>query len=380
MGVGRKVAVAVMALGAAASAVACSSSSPTSSAQNNASSTSTATLSVPASLEAQAKANPLSPYPSQSTSVATVTIGQSVPTMSFAPLEIARAMNFFGYLGVKVNYSTLQSGTAMQEAVVGGSINVGSDASTDVAEMISKGLPGEAIANVMPMTLQVCVNKSWAQQHGLSPSQPLKQRIAGLKDATFGITGPGSLSDAAGRWLVKTYGGASNATSISVGSSSLAPSVDADKIQAFLQSAPTCEETSSGEVLVNPSEVPEWKNYANEVLFTTKSYASSNAPALTRVATAVNMGAEFIAQHPAQAIKMLEKLYPTVSPSTISAAFKAGIQPSLAANVDFTAAMWQNVNAILVGGGTISKPISTAPNTSWTNQYIDAAAKAATVY
>jgi ABC-type nitrate/sulfonate/bicarbonate transport system substrate-binding protein len=289
-------------------------------------------------------------------------------------------MNFFGYLGVKVNYSTLQSGTAMQEAVVGGSINVGSDASTDVAEMISKGLPGEAIANVMPMTLQVCVNKSWAQQHGLSPSQPLKQRIAGLKDATFGITGPGSLSDAAGRWLVKTYGGASNATSISVGSSSLAPSVDADKIQAFLQSAPTCEETSSGEVLVNPSEVPEWKNYANEVLFTTKSYASSNAPALTRVATAVNMGAEFIAQHPAQAIKMLEKLYPTVSPSTISAAFKAGIQPSLAANVDFTAAMWQNVNAILVGGGTISKPISTAPNTSWTNQYIDAAAKAATVY
>ncbi|HEY6496078.1 MAG TPA: ABC transporter substrate-binding protein [Trebonia sp.] len=312
--------------------------------------------------------------------MATVTIGQSVPTLSFAPLEIAKAMNFFGYLGVKVNYSTLQSGTAMQEAVVGGSINIGADASTDVAEMIAKGLPGEAIANVMPMTLQVCVNKAWAQQHGLSVSQPLAQRVAGLKSATFGITGPGSLSDAAGRWLVDKYAGISDPTSISVGSSSLAPSVDADKIQAFLQSAPTCEETSNGEVLVNPSEVPEWKDYANEVLFTTKSYASGNAAAVTRVATAVDMGAKFIAQHPEQATQLLAKLYPTMTPSAVAAAFKAGIQPSLAPDVDFTAAMWQNVNTILVGGGTISKAISTAPNTSWTNQYIDASAAAATVY
>ena len=117
-----------------------------------------------------------------------------------------------------------------------------------------------------------------------------------------------------------------------------------------------------------------------EVLFTTKSYASGNAAAVTRVATAVDMGAKFIAQHPEQATQLLAKLYPTMAPSAVAAAFKAGIQPSLAPNVEFTAAMWQNVNTILLGGGTISKAISTAPNTSWTNQYIDASAKAATVY
>lgn len=380
MGVGRKVAIAAMAFGTAVAAAACSSSSSSESPSAGSSQAAAAatSISVPASLAAKAKANPLAPYPSQSNTVATVTIGQSVPTMSFAPLEIAKAMNFFGYLGVKVNYSTLQSGTAMQEAVVGGSINIGADASTDVAEMIAKGLPGEAIANVMPMTLQVCVNKSWAQQHGLSASQPLKQKVAGLKGATFGITGPGALSDAAGRWLVKTYAGISDPTSISVGSSSLAPSVDANKIQAFLQSAPTCAEASGGEVLVNPSEVPQWKNYANEVLFTTKTYASGNAAAVARVATAVDMGDKFIAAHPQQAIALLEKLYPTQSPSAIAAAFKTGIQPSVAKNPDFTSAMWQNVNSILVGGGTISSPISTAPNTSWTNQYIDD--KVATVY
>lgn len=377
MGVGRRFAIAAMALGASVSAAACGTSGSSQSSQGAA----TVPLTVPSSLAAKAKAHPVSPYPSQSNSVGTVTIGQSVPTMSFAPLEIAKAMNFFGYLGVKVNYSTLQSGTAMQEAVVGGSINVGADASTDVAEMIAKGLPGEAIANVMPMTLQVCVNKTWAQQHGLSPSQPLKPRIAGLKGAAFGITGPGALSDAAGRWLVKTYGGIdpdSGITSITVGSSSLAPSVDSNKIQAFLQSAPTCEETSNGEVLVNPSEIPQWKDYANEVLFTTKSYANSHAAELTRVATAVDMGAKFIAAHPQQAIQMLEKLYPSMNPNTIAAAFKSGIQPSAVPNVTFNASMWQNVNSVLVDGGTISKPISTSPNTSWTNQYIDA--KVATVY
>lgn len=374
----RRAAFAAAALGALVLA-GCGASSSTSTSSTSSASTAAVPSGalVPASLAAEAKAHPLSPYPTQRTSLPTVTIGQSVPSLSFAPLDIAEAMNFFGYLGVPVKYDTLQSGATMQEAVVGGSIAIGADASSDVSEMNTKGISGVAIADIMPMTAQVCVNKTWIRQHGLSASQSVTQRAKGMKGAAFGITGPGALTDAAARWLVKDYGGINPDTginAITVGFSSLAPSLDANKIQAFVASPPACELTTQGEVLINPSQVPQWKDYTNEVLFTTKSYAASNPDITTRIATAADMGAEFIFAHPAKAVELMEKLYPTTNPSLIAAAFQQGILPVAKNTVAFTPSMWTNVNSVLVGGGSISKPVDTAPGGVWTNEYIDTSA------
>ena len=44
----------------------------------------------------QAEANPLSPYPSQPGNLPKVAVGQSIPALSFAALDIAQEMNFFG--------------------------------------------------------------------------------------------------------------------------------------------------------------------------------------------------------------------------------------------------------------------------------------------
>lgn len=327
---------------------------------------------VPASLAAQAKKHPLAPYPSQK-HLTSVTIGQSVPTMSFAPLQVAESMNFFGYLGLNVTYATLQSGTAMQEAVIGGTIDLGADASTDPAEGYAKGIDLQAIGDIMPMTLQLCVEKSWASQHHVSPSSTLTAKAKALKGATFGITGPGALSDAADRWFMKKYGKitpTTGITSVTVGSSSLAPSLSSGKIDAFFQSPPTCQEFAGAEALITPGQIPLFKNYANEVLFTSASYAKSHASILLRVATAVAMGDQFMKQEPTASILLLEKLYPTTSPTIIAGAFLKGILPSVTTTIKFTTSMWENVNKVLVTGGSIPSPISTKPTAMWTNKYI----------
>lgn len=331
---------------------------------------------VPASVVAQAKKHPLSPYPSQHT-IASVSIGQSVPTMSVAPLEVAKEMNFFGYLGLNVTYQTLQSGATMDEALVGGTLTAGSEAGTDAAELAAKGVKVETIDNIMPFVLQLCVMKSWAQSHHVSPKSSLTKKADALKGATFGITGPGALSDSVGRWFMKQYAKITpntGMTAVTTPSSSMAPSLEAGKIDAFWESAPTCEEAKGTEALVQGAQVKQFRDSAMETLVVSKTYAQSHANVMTRMATAVAMGAEFIKKHPTEAVLLLESLYPTTSPSVVSTAFRTGILPSVTGKVKFKSSMWKSINTILLVGGQLTTPISTKATGIWTNKYIKAAA------
>lgn len=337
---------------------------------------------VPAAVAAKAQAAPLQPYPTQPGNLPAVVVGRSIPALSFAALDVARAMNFFGYLGVNVKYQTLQAGSQMTQAVTGGTINLGDSASTEVAAGVSKGLPLEAVENTVMMTLQVCSNVAWDRQHGVSPTSPLADRVKALKGAKIAITGPGSVSDTIARWLLKTYAQLDpdrDASLIQVGgASSFGPALTANRIQAFVLSAPNCQIAKNAEVLIQPTEVAQFKNYTHEVLYTTNTWAAGHQDQATRVATAVAMGNNFIIKHPQQALDILLKQYSSVSPDVVKTAFHDNIQPNVRANGQFNSTMWQSTSQILQQGGFIPKPLDTAPNTVWSNNYINE--KSAQVY
>jgi NitT/TauT family transport system substrate-binding protein len=333
---------------------------------------------VPASLAAAAKTDPLAPYPSRPGSLPTVVVGRSVPALSFAGLDIARAMNFFGYLGVDVKYQTLEAGSQMTQAVTGGSINLGDSASTEVAAGVAKGLPLEAVENTVMMTLQVCSSISWDRAHHVTPRSPIADRVKALKGAKIAITGPGSVSDTIARWLLKTYGSLDpdrDASLIQVGGAAgFGPALSENRIQAFILSSPNCQIAKGAEVLIQPTEIPQFKDYTHEVLYTTKTWAADHRDLTTKVATAVGMGDNFVLKHPAQSLAILQKLYPAVAPDVVKAAFEQNILPNIRANGQFTPAMWQSTSDVLTKGQFISKPLDTAPNVIWSNNYINVAA------
>lgn len=330
---------------------------------------------VPADIAAQAKANPLQPYPSQTGNLPTVTIGRSVPALSFAALDIADAMNFFAYLGVKVDYQTLSAGSQMLQAVTSGTIAMGDSASTEVATGYLKGLGLEAIENTTMMTQQLCVSKSWADAHGVTPQSTLAQKMKAMKGAKVAISGPGSVSDTLTRWLLQQYGGLNPDTDASLvqigGATAYVSALDGGKIEGFLNSAPGCASTKTGEILVQSTDVPEWKNYVHEVMYTKSSWASAHSDVATRVATAVAMGNNFILKHPAEALALLQKEYSTVDPQVIKESFDQTTVPNIPANGQFDASMWQSTGQVLQQGGSIPKPLDPAPNVIWTNNYIN---------
>jgi len=330
---------------------------------------------VPAPTLQQAEANPLSPYPSQPGNLPKVAVGQSIPALSFAALDIAQEMNFFGFLGVDVDYQQLQAGSTMLQAVSSGSINIGDSASTEIATAAVKGLPLQAIQNTIMMTLQVCVRKAWAQSHGVTPSSPLADRVEALKGAKIAITGPGSVSDTIARWLLKKYTQLDANNDVSLiqvgGAASFAPSLDSDRVQAFILSAPNCQQAKEGEVLIQPTEIETFKNYTHEVLYVRSDWAKKNSDIATRVATAVAMGNNFILKHPTQALEVLQKKYPQVPPSVVAKAFGDNILPNIRGDGKFSEEMWASTGQVLQEGGFIPKPLDVTEGAIWTNNYIN---------
>ncbi|MGP1674682.1 MAG: ABC transporter substrate-binding protein, partial [Candidatus Limnocylindrales bacterium] len=247
-----------------------------------------------------------SPFASKTGDLPVVRVAQSVPQMAFAPLQVALHMNFFEYLGVKIEFIELQSGATARQALVGGSVDLVDSASTEVAAAVAQGVDFLSIQATVNQTLQMCVSKDWAEQKGVTPESPLEDRVKALEGATIGITGPGAVSDRATRWLMIEYGdldpnNQATITQVGGGAAAMAGALEANQIQAFLLSPPSCE-VAGGVVLIPPTDVPEFANYVHEVLFGMRPWIEANKEAAGLVATAISMGNNYIIKYPEASI------------------------------------------------------------------------------
>jgi NitT/TauT family transport system substrate-binding protein len=321
---------------------------------------------------------PGEPFPSMDGDLPVVRVAQSVPQMAFAPLQVAIHMNFFEYLGVRVDFIELQSGATARQALVGGSVDLVDSASTEVAAAVAQGVDFLGIQGTINQTLQMCMSESWAQQQGVTPESSLEDRVRALEGATIGITGPGAVSDRATRWLMVEYGGLdpntqATITQVGGGAAAMAGAMEADQIQAFLLSPPSCE-VAGGVVLIPPGDVPEFANYIHEVLFGMRDWIEANEEVASLVATAISMGNNYILQFPEASVRILQEgPFSHVDPQIVEDAFYRVILPQVepVRNGLMTEEGWADTMTVLVESGVIDQEIPFEEGTFWTNQYID---------
>lgn len=333
-----------------------------------------------ASASPQASVDLLATYPPKSGTLLSVKFAQSVPQMSFAPFEVAKALGFFEYQGVKIDFIQLQSGATALQAIQSGSIDIIDSASTEVAGGVAQGLDFQAIENTVMMTLQFCTTKDWAAQHNITASSSIQDKMAAMKGAKIAITGPGAVSDKGARFLLKKYGGLNPDTDTQIvqvgGAAAIPGALDANQIQGFLLSPPACGQTKNGFTLLEPSQVPEFANYVHEVVYAKKSWLSSHKAEAQAIATAVAMGNNYILKHPDAALTLLKKDFSAVDPAVVETSFNNTIKPAVKPDGKMDEAMWKSTNQVLIDAGIITTPISTAEGTIWTNEYIgDASVK-----
>lgn len=338
---------------------------------------SSATSSAPEPSETAA--NPFTPYADAEGDHVSVRVAQSVPSLSFVPLLVAQELNFFGHQGVDLDFRELEGGATAMQALIGGSVNMVDSASLEVLGAVAGGADLVMIQGTINMTMQVCAYEDWIEERGISDESSLDDRLAALRGATVGITGPGAISDRAMRWLLTRYGGINPDTDAVFtqigGPQALAVALDEGAIQSFMFAPPWCH--VSGEnatVLVSASDVPEFANYHHQVLYVTREWLDANPEAARRTATALSMGNNFVIQYPEETLKFLQEgPFSNVDPSFVEAAFYDLILPQIEAVEDglMTEDAWTNTNEVLVESGVIEEPLDATEGGFWTNEYID---------
>ncbi len=336
-----------------------------------------------ASPSSQPAASVPAPAAAKPTELQTVRLAQGNPVLAYAPVYVARAKGFFEQQGLKLEFTQLETSITIVQALLGGNVDLVASASTDIGVAVEKGLDFLATEGIIKQTLQVCASKSWMESKGITPSTPLDQRMAAFKGAAIGITGPGAASDRVMRWLLTKYGKLDPNKDTEIvnvsGTTPMAGALQQNRIQAYLLSAPTCNvgvQQGYAVVLVKPDEVPEFRDYIHEVLYTRKSWADSHKDLVKRVSTAIAMGNNYILTHPDEAVSILQKDFASVDPKIVEDSVRTTIIPQVPKDGRMSEAMWKATNTVLLEAGLIQAPVDSKEGVVWTNDYIgDASVK-----
>ncbi|WP_417725107.1 ABC transporter substrate-binding protein [Salipiger sp.] len=130
-------------------------------------------------------------------------------TNSFASLTYyaANAMGAFSDLGLEIEEVRTGAGSKSLAAIVSGDADIYLGSTASVLKARGQGVPVQMFAPVVrQLTSSVVVSKAWAEAHGIDRQSPLADKLAALKGARIAVSGPGSGSDQALRYIAAEAG------------------------------------------------------------------------------------------------------------------------------------------------------------------------------
>jgi NitT/TauT family transport system substrate-binding protein len=302
---------------------------------------------------------------------------QSTPTLSFAPVLVARDQGFFAEEGIDLEFSTQESGSVATQALLSDSVQFAGLASTDIASAVSGGAQLTAIQSMMNMTMELCVSQDFMARTGVTPSSPIADRLAALRGENVGITAAGSASDRGLRWLLSEVGGLTPDQDVTVtgvnGASAMNAALQSGQIAGYLLSPPFCETAAKqgfGAVLVTPDEVDQFSRVVLQIVVAQNSFLEANPQVAESFARAMTKGNDYLRDHTAESVAILQKEFPQTDPAIVESAVEDVIAPQVPAGGRFTADGWAATKEILIGSGGRAADLDTSEGGFWTNRYL----------
>src|SRR5690242_11518848 len=138
----------------------------------------------------------------------TVRIAQGVSALSFLPLWAARALNSFTSQGVTGSVVVVPGGDAAALAALdAGDIDLAAVGSESVLRADAKGQSFEMVYSLMSkVTLQLVVSPALLKRTGVKITDPLENRLGGLRAATMAVWALGGTQETGGGWFEKKAG------------------------------------------------------------------------------------------------------------------------------------------------------------------------------
>ena len=292
---------------------------------------------------------------------------------NFSPVFVAQSAGIFKKHGLSVNVAALSSGSSASAALLSGSAQFDTGVASDVLLANSKGAHLLAIASVNnAITLDIEVNKTWASAHNITTSEPLSQRLRGLKGAKIGITAKGSITDLALQHMLSTVGlkTGTDYDEVALGSEvARLTALGHNEIQATMFDPAAAVLTSKrgvGLLAAKGTGFPMLAHSAFTQVFTTASYAKSNPKVVREVAASIAEANNLIDNNPGRALPYLEakfKTYKSVLPAVLP-------QYAFTKDARMSAASWNTMAHVLATGGKLSPQGVAKAKTDFTDSYL----------
>lgn len=299
-------------------------------------------------------------------------IGKAVDTIGFSTVDIAIHQGFFKKQGVQVTETLMGGSSQANAALQGGSLQFTTASSSALLLARQKSVPLLSVASLdYGVPLQLVVANQWLKDHGLSTSQPIADRIRGLKGSKLAAISAtdkafmqlllkeaslsaGSISE------VSVQGGSQAATTLAHG--------QADELLTSPPSSLAVVQQGHGSVLLNFKEVPQFRDMAYDLLLTTQDQAKSNPKLVTAVATAMAQADDFMREHPEQALAVEHSHFPNYQESVLKDSLTIA---TFAQHGQQTATQWSNAADVFEKTGQVKGNVTAKEGTDWSNKYID---------
>lgn len=173
-----------------------------------------------------------------------VRVSYSTETLAYVPYYMAQTLGYFDKFGIQVEGVKSDSGPKSLSAVISGNAEVLLGATTTPVAARKQGADIVLFAPIYSQySSNIVISKKWQDKNKLTDKSSYEERLAALKGATIGITGPGSGTDQIVRYFADAakINADRDLTLVALGgdSSILLSAFSQGRIDALAISAPT---------------------------------------------------------------------------------------------------------------------------------------------
>lgn len=279
-----------------------------------------------------------------------IKVTQAVASFSFLPTYYARAAGFYAAEGLDVQQIATRGGGPDLVALMSGDVQFNIGAGTYQIGAVRAGRKIKLVYNYYNRNLiQIVLSKKVQERIGVSPTAPLKERLAALKGLKLGMTRPGALTDFQWRHLMREGGlGPDDAQIVAIGGgAALLAALERDQIDAYAISPPIDLigiSRGAGVMWVNNAsgDDPSMDPFMFQSVVATEEYAKANPQIVRGFVRATKKAVdEIIARDPADVFKIVQQDFKKVKPDIAIAAIKEVI-PAFNKKGDVTLRMAEN--------------------------------------
>ncbi len=302
----------------------------------------------------------------------------AVPLAYMAPLYVAVDQGFFAKNKIDMRVSDLPAGSLEAPAVINGDIDVADVGFNDIANLKAQGKNMIAIYDLLTrVTMDFVVSNKFLKDHNLSTSQPLQDRLKGMKGMKIGITAPGAPTDVFARYYLKQagYNPDTDAQIIRIGSAGgLLAALKTGQIDAYMLSAPSPEQVEQqgfGTILIKSSagQVPDLAKFYYVVLGVRADWAQQNPAVVKAYVKSIQQANDWMRSHHDETVKILQKTFPSTDPATLALGYDS-LLGSISKDGKFDAKNVQSTVDLYKQYGVVTSSPDTSEGVMWTNKYL----------